>query len=78
MILWLDEHLSPQLAPWIAQTLGYEAVHTRDMGLGRAEDRQIFHAARQANAVVLTKDVDFVGILERLGPPPVAIPRTLI
>lgn len=70
MILWLDEHLSPQLAMWIGQALGFEAVHVRDLGLARAGDGEIFHAARRAKAVLLTKDVDFVGILERLGPPP--------
>lgn len=70
MILWLDEHLSPQLALWIPQTLGIGAVHVRELGLARAKDREVFHAARQANAVLVTKDVDFIGILERLGPPP--------
>ena len=30
-------------------------------------------AARQANAVVMTKDADFVEIVERLGPPPAVI-----
>jgi len=70
MILWLDEHLSPQLAPWIAQTFGCEAAHVRELGLARARDQEVFHAARQANAILLTKDADFIGILERLGPPP--------
>ena len=45
----------------------------RELGLRVAEDREIFDAARQANAVVLTKDVDFVDLLERLGPPPQVI-----
>lgn len=70
MILWLDEHLSPQLALWIAQTLGFEAAHVRDLGLARAKDLDVFHAARQASAVLLTKDADFIGILEQIGPPP--------
>jgi predicted nuclease of predicted toxin-antitoxin system len=30
----------------------------------------IFDAARDADAVVLTKDQDFVDLVERLGPPP--------
>ena len=70
MILWLDEHLSPQLAPWIAQRFGFEAVPVRDLGLARAKDQDVFDAARQASAILLTKDVDFIGIVERLGPPP--------
>jgi predicted nuclease of predicted toxin-antitoxin system len=70
MKVWLDEHLSPQLAPWIASTFGIEATAIRDVGLARATDREVFEAARKAGAIVLTKDSDFVGILERLGPPP--------
>ena len=35
-----------------------------------AEDDQIFFAARKAADVVITKDVDFVNLLERHGSPP--------
>jgi predicted nuclease of predicted toxin-antitoxin system len=35
-----------------------------------ARDPEIFSAAREANAIVLTKDEDFVILLERRGPPP--------
>jgi predicted nuclease of predicted toxin-antitoxin system len=70
MSLWLDEHLSPQLADWIARTLGFEAIPIRDLGLARASDREVFNAAGRADAIILTKDADFVGILEKVGPPP--------
>ena len=49
---------------------GVDAIPVRDLGLREASDRRIFDAARSTGAVVMTKDVDFVGILERLGPPP--------
>lgn len=39
-------------------------------GLLDATDRVIFEAARRVGAAVLTKDVDFVQLLERYGPPP--------
>jgi len=39
-------------------------------GLARANDRDVFDAARNADAILVTKDADFVAILERLGPPP--------
>ena len=42
----------------------------RDLGLRDAKDREIFLAAREAGAVVLTKDSDFVLLLEQLGAPP--------
>ena len=41
-----------------------------DLGLLSAVDSEIFEKARQAAAVVITKDSDFVQIQERRGPPP--------
>ena len=70
MILWLDAHISPKLAPWIHDTFGVEVFHVRDLDLREAEDPDIFYKARAANAIVLTKDRDFVELLGRLGPPP--------
>ncbi len=42
----------------------------RDIGFREAEDLVIFMAARDAGAVVITKDTDFVLLQQRLGPPP--------
>jgi predicted nuclease of predicted toxin-antitoxin system len=70
VILWVDAQLSPSLAPWITQEFGIESASARFLGFINAGDKQIFAAAREANAVVLTKDVDFVSLLRRLGPPP--------
>lgn len=39
-----------------------------DLGMLSAPDPEIFTAARAANAVVVTKDEDFVRLLESLGP----------
>jgi predicted nuclease of predicted toxin-antitoxin system len=49
------------------------AVAVRDMGLRDSTDQKIFQAARQENVVVMTKDSDFVMLLDRLGPPPQVI-----
>lgn len=70
MKVWIDAQLPPSLARWFVETLGVEAVAVRDVGLRDADDLRIFHAARAAGAVVVTKDADFVTLLERLGPPP--------
>ena len=43
---------------------------SRRLGLINAKDPEIFDAAREANAIVLTKDSDFAILLDRLGPPP--------
>lgn len=42
----------------------------REFGLHRAKDSPIFQAARDAEAVVMTKDGDFLVLLDRFGPPP--------
>jgi predicted nuclease of predicted toxin-antitoxin system len=70
LILWIDAQLSPYLAKWISSEFGVEARPVRDLGLRNARDREIFIAAREAGATVMTKDSDFVLLLEQLGPPP--------
>lgn len=70
MTLWLDAHLSPRIARWVSETFDIATTPVRDLNLREAEDAQIFLAARQAKAVVITKDSDFIDLLERLGPPP--------
>jgi predicted nuclease of predicted toxin-antitoxin system len=72
-MIWVDAQLSPALAPWIQSELGEPAQSLRELGLRDADDKDIFSAARAANAVVLTKDADFVELLDRLGPPPSVI-----
>ena len=71
MILWIDAQLSPALAPWISATFeGVEAYSARWLGLRDATDPEIWQAAREADVVVMTKDQDFVRMLERHGAPP--------
>ena len=70
MIIWLDAHLSPSIARWIAETFAVECASVRDLGLRDALDPPIFAAARAAGAAVMTKDADFAKMVERLGPPP--------
>ena len=67
MSLWLDAHISPKLVPWIHDTFGVDVVHVRDVDLRHAEDPDIFHKAREADTIVMTKDKDFVELLERPG-----------
>jgi predicted nuclease of predicted toxin-antitoxin system len=70
MTIWVDAHLSPAIAIWMTSTLGIEAVALRDIGLRDAEDSEIFEAAKDQKAILMTKDSDFVDLVERLGPPP--------
>ena len=70
MIIWIDAQLSPARAPWITTTFGVESHAVRELGLQKAKDSPIFHAARDAEVVVMTKDSDFLVLLDRFGPPP--------
>jgi predicted nuclease of predicted toxin-antitoxin system len=70
VILWIDAQLPPAIAAWIAVTYGISAVAVRDIGLRDATDVAIFRAAAAAGAVVVTKDRDFVDLMQRLGSPP--------
>ena len=68
---WLDAQLPPLLAGWInAQGWGLHAVAVRDVGMRDASDPVIFQAARDAGVVVMTKDRDFIRLLDERGPPP--------
>ncbi|CCH93655.1 conserved hypothetical protein [Microcystis aeruginosa PCC 9432] len=70
MTIWVDAHLSPAIATWISTTLEIEAVALRDLGLRDAEDTEIFQVAKAQRAILMTKDSDFVDLVERLGSPP--------
>ncbi len=70
MIIWIDAQISPIIAPWLSENFGIEAKALRALGLRDASDMEIFAAAKQAGAAVLTKDSDFLDIQDRLGSPP--------
>jgi predicted nuclease of predicted toxin-antitoxin system len=70
LIFWIDAQLSPNLARWLTSEFGVEAKAVRDLGLRDARDREIFLAAREAGVVMVTKDRDFVLLLEQLDAPP--------
>ena len=74
MKIWLDAQLPPAVARWIQeQPWDIEAVAVRDIGMRDASDPEIFAEARAAGAVVMTKDQDFIRLLEFQGPPPQVI-----
>jgi len=72
--IWIDAQLSPALAAWVNRT--YDDIHAqsvRAVGLRDAEDEEIFQAAWEANVIVMSKDSDFLNLLDRHGPPPKVI-----
>lgn len=70
MKIWLDAQISPAIAQWLSSTYNVEAIALKDLGLRDALDRDIFSAAREAKAVVLTKDRDLVDLVMQHGQPP--------
>ncbi len=70
MKVWIDAQLPPSLARVLSQKFGVEATHLIELGLAGSKDEAIYIAARAAKAIVVTKDSDFVRLLEQHGPPP--------
>lgn len=70
MTIWIDAHLSPAIALWIRTHFPVHTQALRDLNLRDAEDAEIFEAAKKADVVVMTKDQDFIKLLERFGAPP--------
>lgn len=69
-MIWVDAHLSPAIAVWIADTFRILALALRDVGLRDAEDPEIFEAAKAEGVIFITKDSDFVDLVDRFGAPP--------
>lgn len=71
MRIWIDAQLSPAIAAWIDRTYeDIEAESVRSLGLRDALDHEIFQQARQQDVVVMSKDNDFLRLIEHHGPPP--------
>ena len=59
MTFLVDAQLPPRLATWISAH-GHTAHHVADVGLLNADDRSIWNYARQHDAIIVSKDEDFV------------------
>ncbi|WP_009633592.1 DUF5615 family PIN-like protein [Synechocystis sp. PCC 7509] len=70
MKIWVDAQLPPTLAVWLSDTFDLEVAALVDLALRDAQDIEIFEAARADNAVIMTKDSDFIDLVCRLGTPP--------
>jgi len=60
-----DVNLPPRLAAFFRER-NFEAVHACDVGLATAGDRTIWDFARARDAIIVTKDTDFI----RMGTAP--------
>ena len=69
MYFIVDAQLPPALARMLGSR-GHDAKHVADLGFTEAEDSRIWRYASQHNAVLITKDEDFVtlGTMKTDGP----------
>ena len=72
-MIWLDAQLPPSLATWIEENFKIKCKPVRDLGLRDSADFNIFQQAKLANAIVMTKDKDFVELLYTHKAPPKVI-----
>lgn len=70
MKIWIDAQLPPSLAPWITHNFDVTALSLKALSLRDAKDIEIFEAAKFADAIIMTKDSDFIDLVCRLGSPP--------
>lgn len=71
MKVLIDAQLSPSLAAWINQTFaGVQADSAWNLGLSDKSDHQIYTYAKQNSYVIMTKDSDFLSLMEKFGSPP--------
>ncbi|MGI8653783.1 MAG: DUF5615 family PIN-like protein [Pyrinomonadaceae bacterium] len=73
MIIWIDAQMSPAMASWISEQFAVSALALRELNLRDATDQEIFFTARRESVVVMTKDSDFLNLLDEFGAPPQVI-----
>jgi predicted nuclease of predicted toxin-antitoxin system len=66
----LDAQLSPHLAKWLTDEFNVEVFSLAYLQMQYLDDFSIYTYAKEKNAIVFTKDFDFVQLQERLGSPP--------
>lgn len=63
----IDAQLPPRLAEWL-RAKGHDSEHVGEIIGLKATDRDIIERAAAQNLVIVTKDADFQGLIEK--PPP--------
>ena len=69
MKLLLDQNLSSNLAQLLVD-LYPDSIHVRDVGLERADDREVWNYARDRGFTIASKDSDFRQMSFLYGHPP--------
>jgi predicted nuclease of predicted toxin-antitoxin system len=68
---WIDSQISPVIAKWLKDKHGFETKSSYSLRLTGVTDIDIYHLAKkQGNVIIISKDTDFVNIIQTLGSPP--------
>lgn len=71
MTFWLDAHLDPDLCSWLGSRFKIFVKGVREIGLRDVDDSVLYDAAKHfGKVVIVTKDSDFVELVQRKGIPP--------
>ena len=68
----IDAQLPPALSTWLKAN-GHSAEHVFEHGMANADDAQIWELACKTDAVLMTKDEDYVLIRQRTANGPAVI-----
>ena len=70
MKFWLNANLAPRIAQWLSKEFEIDCVALLDIGGESFSDEEIFQLAKDSDGVVITKDYDFVNLIQARGAPP--------
>ena len=68
----IDAQLPPALARFLTDA-GHQAEHLEDVGLHHAKDNEVWTYALEHQAIIISKDEDFVDRFRRRGIGPVIV-----
>jgi len=69
--IWLDNHISPIVAKWLKDDLGYEVKSSYVLQLSVLRDIDIYYKAKEyGKVIIVSKDSDLDEIISLLGSPP--------
>ena len=69
--IWLDTHISPAIAKWMAEHTGLTVKSSYILTFNELDDVVIYQKAKEYGKVILiSKDTDFAELISRLGSPP--------
>ena len=69
--IWLDVQISPVIAKWMTEYTGLNVKSSFILGFKSMTDHAIYQQAKiHGNVILVSKDADFIEIVNRLGSPP--------